>query len=414
MEPIARLTGENFLKRSGKGHLNASLTGSSFYLSESKVDSYPTLIQMLKSDLIKIQDMIKYNSSDIKMYKLLSKTPGLTKKLSEIEENKIINIDKINESSKNIDKISKIYGTKNLQELVSKLFLELTYNEQILKKINDYFILMKLKLYKDDTYQENLSKIISIQTFMEKAENIVPISGGLDERIIQLSLEKEKLSKELLALKEKMEKDENINTDNKNKNNSLLELKDKEITKLKKENEILKKKLEEEKENNNINTSNINTSTNNSIVFETEIKFRNSSDFKKILSNFESELKKSREEFCLKINEEIKEIKTKYNKLEDNYNVINDERKTLKKEFDKMSKGGFDQDSYEAVLRDQFETMKKSFMEKLENLNEELNNVKQESRLKIYQVEEEMKESNYLKNVFLNQLVTLQAKLENN
>ena len=50
----------------------------------------------------------------------------------------------------------------------------------------------------------------------------------------------------------------------------------------------------------------------------------------------------------------------------------------------------------------------------MENLNEELNNVKQESRVKIYQVEEEMKECNYLKNVFLNQLVTLQAKLENN
>ena len=244
MEPIARLTGENFLKRSGKGHLNASLTGSSFYLSESKVDSYPTLIQMLKSDLMKIQDMIKYNSSDIKMYKLLSKTPGLTKKLSEIEENKSINIEKIAESSKNIDKISKIYGTKNLQELVSKIFLELTYNEQILKKLNDYFILMKLKLYKDDTYQENLSKIISVQTFMEKAENIVPISGGLDERIIQLSLEKEKLSKELFALKEKYEKE----IENKNSNdNSLLELKDKEISKLKKENDVLKKKIRRRK-----------------------------------------------------------------------------------------------------------------------------------------------------------------------
>ena len=45
--------------------------------------------------------MIKYNSSDIKMYKLLSKTPGLTKKLSEIEENKNLNIEKISESSKN-------------------------------------------------------------------------------------------------------------------------------------------------------------------------------------------------------------------------------------------------------------------------------------------------------------------------
>ena len=403
MDQSARLTGDNFLKRSGKGHLNASLTGSSFYLSQNKVDSYPTLIQMLKSDLLKIQDMISSNSSDIKMYKLLSKTPGLTKKLSEIEESKNINIEKINESAKNIDKINKIYGTKNLQELVSKLFLELTYNEQILKKLNDYFILMKLKLYKDDTYQENLSKIISVQTFMEKAVNIVPISGGLDERIIQLSLEKEKLSKELLELKDKMEKNKNTNLENK----------DNEITKLKKEIELLKKKLEEERENYN-NMSMISNTNNTSNIFETEIKFRNSSEFKKILTDFEVDLKKSREGFCSKLNEEIKDIKIKFEKLEENFNVINEERKSLKKEVDKMRKGGFDPDSYEAVLRDQFETMKKSFMIKLENLNEELNNVKQESRVKIYQIEEEMKECNYLKNVFLNQLVTLQSKLEIN
>ena len=403
MDQSARLTGDNFLKRSGKGHLNASLTGSSFYLSQNKVDSYPTLIQMLKSDLLKIQDMISSNSSDIKMYKLLSKTPGLTKKLSEIEESKNINIEKINESAKNIDKINKIYGTKNLQELVSKLFLELTYNEQILKKLNDYFILMKLKLYKDDTYQENLSKIISVQTFMEKAVNIVPISGGLDERIIQLSLEKEKLSKELLELKDKMEKNKNTNLENK----------DNEINKLKKEIELLKKKLEEERENYN-NMSMISNTNNTSNIFETEIKFRNSSEFKKILTDFETDLKKSREGFCSKLNEEIKDIKIKFEKLEENFNVINEERKSLKKEVDKMHKGGFDPDSYEAVLRDQFETMKKSFMIKLENLNEELNNVKQESRVKIYQIEEEMKECNYLKNVFLNQLVTLQSKLEIN
>jgi hypothetical protein len=56
--------------------------------------------------------------------------------------------------------------------------------------------------------------------------------------------------------------------------------------------------------------------------------------------------------------------------------------------------------------------MKNAFLKKIEVLDEELNNVKHESRLKLYQMEEEMKETNYLKNVFLNQLIALQGKLE--
>ena len=403
MEPITRLTGENFHKRGGKNHLNTSLTGSSFYLHENKVETYQTLIQMLKSDLIQIQDMINNNSSDIKMYKLLSKTPGLTKKLSEIEENKSVNamIDKMAEDSKNIDKIIKIYGTKNTQELISKLYLELSYNELLLKKFYDYFTLMKLKLYKDDTYQESLSKVIPVQSFMEKASNLRPTTGSLDERILQLSMDKEKISKELNELKKKTE----INSNDTNKD-KILELKEKEINILKKENENLKTKLEEEKD---IKST---TSVNNSTIFETEVKFKDSKDFKKILENFENEAKKSRAEFCTKINEEIKEIKTKFDKLEENYNVINEERKSLKKNIDKLKKTNYDPDSYEEVLREQFETMKNSFLKKIEILEEELNNIKQESRLKLYQMEEEMKECNYLKNVFLNQVITLQAKLE--
>ena len=406
MDSKIRLTGEGFHKKGGKNILNSSLTGSSFYLHDNKTETYQTLIQMLKTDLIQIQDMININSSDIKMYKLLSKTPGLTKKLSDIEENKNINItiDKMAEDSKNIDKISKIYGCKN-QELISKLFLELSYNELLLKKFNDYFILMKLKLYKDDTYQQSLSRVIPIESFMEKASNFIPTTGNLDEKILQLSMDKEKLSKEINELKKKnLSINKEINNES---NNKILDLKEKEIKKLKKENENLKKKLEEEKDNNKSTTD-----INNSSVFETEVKFKDSQDFKKILENFENETKKSRGEFCNKINEEIKEIKTKFDKLEQNYNVINEERKSLKKNIDKLKKTEYDPDSYEEVLREQFETMKNSFLKKIEGLDEELNNVKQESRLKLYQMEEEMKETNYLKNVFLNQLITLQSKLE--
>ena len=400
-----RSTGDNFHKKGGKNLLSTSLTGSSFYLHENKTETYPTLIQMLKSDLIQIQDMINNNSSDIKMYKLLSKTPGLTKKLTEIEENKNVkvSIDKMAEDSKNLDKISKIYGCKN-QELISKLYLELSYNELLLKKFYDYFTLMKLKLYKDDTYQQSLSRVIPIQSFMEKAYNLVPTSGSLDEKIVELSMEKEKLSKELNELKKK--KTSNNNKSNNENNNKILESKEKEINKLKKENENLKKKLEEEKELKST------TSMNSSSIFETEVKFKDSQEFKKILQNFENESKKSREEFCKNINEEIKEIKTKFNKLEENYNVINEERKSLKQNIDKLRNKSYDPDSYEEVLREQFDTMKKAFLKKIELLDEELNDVKQESRIKLYQMEEEMKESNYLKNIFLNQVITLQSKLE--
>ena len=405
MEQITRLTGENFHKKGGKNVLSTSLTGSSFYLHENKTETYPTLIQMLKSDLIQIQDLINNNSSDIKMYKLLSKTQGLTKKLTEIEENKNIKvyIDKMAEDSKSIDKISKIYGCKN-QELISKLYLELSYNELLLKKFYDYFTLMKLKLYKDDTYQQSLSRVIPIQSFMEKASNLVPTTGSLDDRIVQLSMDKEKLIKEVNELKKK---NMSNNNESANENNSkILDLKEKEINKLKKENDHLKRKLQEEKE------SKSNTSVNNNTIFETEVKFKDSQDFKKILENFENETKNSRAQFCNKINEEIKEIKTKFNKLEENYNVINEERKSLKQIIDKIRNKSYDPDSYEEVLREQFATMKNAFLKKIALLDEELNDVKQESRVKLYQMEEEIKESNYLKNVFLKQVITLQSKLE--
>ena len=215
---------------------------------------------------------------------------------------------------------------------------------------------MKLKLYKDDTYQQSLSRVIPIQSFMEKASNFIPTTGSLDDRIVQLSMDKEKLTKELNELKKKNMSNNNGST---NENISkILDLKEKEINKLKKENEQLKRKLEEEKE------SKSSTNANDSTIFETEVKFKDSQDFRKILENFE-----------------------KRNK-------------------------SYDPDSYEEVLREQFDTMKNAFLKKIELLDEELNDVKQESRVKLYQMEEEMKESNYLKNVFLKQVIALQSKLE--
>ena len=145
-------------------------TNSSFYNTNKKSESYLTLIQMLKNDLYQIQEMINSNTKDIKMFKLLSKAPGLSKKLSEIENNKSVKdlIEKITEMSQKTDKIFNRYGCKDSKALIEKIFLELSFNELLLEKIYDFFILMKLSVHKDDTYQESLSKIISIKSFIDK------------------------------------------------------------------------------------------------------------------------------------------------------------------------------------------------------------------------------------------------------
>ena len=164
-------------------------TSSTFYNLNNKSESYPTLIQMLKSDLFQIQDMINSNSKDIKMFKLLSKAPGLSKKLTEIEQNKSVqdSIEKINDISQRSDKINIIYGVKDNKQLIQKIFFELNLYELLLGKIHDFFLLMKLSLHKDDTYKESMSKIISLKDFIEKTIeklneyeaklNLLPISS---------------------------------------------------------------------------------------------------------------------------------------------------------------------------------------------------------------------------------------------
>ena len=397
MENIIRKSSENFYKIKGsvrENNLSHSTTGSLFYLQENKSETYQTFIQMLKSDLIQIQDMINSNSNDIKMYKILSKSPGLTKKLTEIDETKSINnyIEKINKDSKNIDKISKIYGCKE-NELIQKLFLELSYNELLLKKINDYFLLMKIKLYKDDTYQETLSKVIAINSFMEKAVNIAPSTGDLNDKIIKLSIDNENLKK---VINKEKSSDKDLNNDKE------LEEKNNEIKKLKKEIEKLENKL---KNNNEIN--------NEKSVFKTEIKINGFGDLKNALEQYENNIKIERGQFNKNISEELKELNSKINKLEEENNILKEEKNNLEKNLDELRGKKIDQDSYESILKDQFQEMKEAFKEKINILNDELTDIKQETRVKIYQMEEDLKQSNYLKNIFLEQISSLQTQIEN-
>ena len=585
MHTEKKKTGDNFYKLLGEGRNKSSKklkqtidsskslyisTSSSFYYNDKKSDSYLTLIQMLKSDLVQIQDMINSNTQDIKMFKLLSKAPGLSKKLSEIEEQNSIShlLEKITEDSQKYEKISKIYNCTDYKQLVQKIFLELSFNELLLKKIYDFFILMKLSLHKDDTYQESLSKIVSIKSFIEKTiskindknknrnihnnndnsilkieslqellnldknndKNITDIikhiiklinnyfkkenekiitkinnDSNKDEYKINVEhlenkseiLKFEEINNELINIISKLktsyneekgkneklineisEKDKLIETMNNNQNsdidimkaelenekkkileqmeelNKKCEDKEKEYDLLKEENNRLIQEISQCKENEQnsseknlkfeddlkvkdekiIDLEKINTELNNKInelnkkiielnnkISELEKKKNSNIDINKVMkdsdiikmvNNYDAQLKKLGNDLMNKNKDELRNLENQLKNLESKYEMIVLERESLKKNIIYLKGKKYDPDSYEEVLKEQFETMRNAFTQKIDDLNEELNDVKRDSRVRIYNLELELKENVRLKNNFLKQIISLQSQLD--
>ena len=536
--------------------LSKSASISNFYTINAKTDSYNTLIQMLKSDLFQIQDMINSNSKNIKMFKLLSKSPGLSKKLSEIELGTGISIgahiEKINDTSQKYEKILKIYGCKDSKQLIQKIFVELNLYELLLGKIHDFFILMKLSLHKDDSYQESLSKIIHMKEFIEKTvdkfnkennkekvikndyssmkniiykiksfadlmnskindddKNIKDIVDYIiklvndffkeknknvfdlidkadfnenmteiekfekiwDELVNKIKIYKsdnDKIKEQNENLIKRIEELENQNLDiinlkaqfkeDKNKlsqeiENSESKYKDleNEYNKIKLENNqliselnILKENMEQnnyalsdelnqknekiitlEKSNSDLTKTiselnskikelnnkikNLENSKNKMIDINESLK---NTELEKIISSHQSQLKQIGLDLMNQNKNKMKDLENKLNSLQTKYDMILLERESLKRNIIFLKGKKYDPDSYEAVLKEQFETMRNAFVNKIDELNEELTDIKRDSRIKVYQLELELKENIKLKNSFLKQIISLQTQLD--
>ena len=462
-----RKSGDNFHKKLGssRGRDLQGTSSSNFYIPSSKSENYSTIIQILKSDLLTIQDMINSNSGDIKMYKLLSKTPGLTKKLSEIEETKNINnfIDKITEQSANIDKINNIYGTKNINECIQKLYLECGLNDLLIKKIYDYFTLMKLKINNDDTFQESLSKVIVIKEFIEKIKsrntnninsndikNLPSLQNNEIEEflkintlneLLDLNVKNKKINSHVIKLVNDYFNNLNINITktineiniSKKYSNDMKNLKGTEIEKFfklkdiydkmlkninndyenllkNKEKEIkeLKEKFEKEKEmlKNTISQNNtLNNIKNNDNIIE--IEKINMNDF---IKRHEEEYMKIKNNCLKKLDKEIKDLNSKINKLTEENNILKLDNEDMKKKLDVINKE-FNEESYEQVLLEQFETMKSAFVKRIDELTSKLNNIEYDTRRKVYQLEEDLKDSEHSKSLFLDQILILRKQL---
>ena len=551
---IKKTTGDNFYKRVGSSRSEVRQSQSNFYFSSNKSETYSTLIQMLKSDLLTIQDMINSNSNDIKMYKLLSKNPGLTKKLSEIDDARNISIfiDKITEQSGNIEIISKIYGTKNENECIQKLFLESNLSDLFLKKVSDYFTLIKLKLYNDSLYQDSLSKVISIREFIEKIPskinnninsninknpisiknegnkseiddflkintlnelldynlknkkicphvaklvqsyfnnlnlNLIEIINKFDnekknldalnnfkgtdvekffklkdiynEILINLNSKNEELinnkkdvsnlNNEIYILNEKYDKeiqnlneklnnllkenedlkgDLNSNSDLKYTSKDIDELKNKSLEEKRIMDESYKNKIEslnkdiknlnekisklekicKEKEKENNNKEKINKENNNQFIPKKLEKI----DIMEFVKKHNIEFTKNQKESNIKLDNNIRNLNQRIDQLNEQINILKLEKSDLKKKYDIIQGKNMSSDSYEKILLHQFDMMKNAFSKKVDEMTNQLNEIQIDSRKKIYELEQELKESERLKEVFLQQIVFLQEQL---
>ena len=200
-----------------KVNLGDELSGisvNSFYIPSNKSENYSNIIQILKTDLFSIQEMIN-SIGEIPMNQLKSKNP----KLFEIEETRNINgfIDKIIEQSSNTEKIYDIYGTENPNDCIQKLYLECSLYDLLIKKLCDYFTLLKLKYHYDDEYQDSLIKIIKefINNIPEKELNNNDTNSKISNND-EISKIKEKYENEIIDLKEKLRKESINNRENNN------------------------------------------------------------------------------------------------------------------------------------------------------------------------------------------------------
>ena len=95
-------------------------------------------------------------------------------------------------------------------------------------------------------------------------------------------------------------------------------------------------------------------------------------------------------------------------KLTEKYNILKIENEDYKKKLNLLHSKKFTEDSYEQVLLTQFNTMKNLFENKINALNDELTQIKNEGRAQLYQKDQEIKEANRLKDLLMKQIMQQQ------
>ena len=132
---------------------------------------------------------------------------------------------------------------------------------------------------------------------------------------------------------------------------------------------------------------------------------------KDFLKKHEEKYSKNQKEIIKKIDKEIRELTLTVNELKEEINILKIENIDLKKKLEITETKNFNPESYEQVLLQQYEKMKLSFTEKVEELTQNLNTIQFDARKKVFQLEQDLKDAQNVKSLFLDQILMYQKQL---
>lgn len=154
---------------------NLNISQSSF--NTSKAEYYTTILQVMRTDIIQLQDQINDNANIFNYLNKNSLTSSLKKRVNEIEESKKEGLkatfDKIVSDAVDFEKLSNIYKTSKKSELITKLSNEVFHYELLIKKINELFFVLYLSNKGEDSnsLKDSHSKISLILQFIDQSKS---------------------------------------------------------------------------------------------------------------------------------------------------------------------------------------------------------------------------------------------------
>jgi hypothetical protein len=434
-------------------------------LSPLKKNDYLSTINVLKTDIIQLDNIYKKISDILIYYRLDFNEPSYSiinnvniafqKKVKELQINvnnfsKNETFSKITENSKNLDFLFKEFKCITKDELINRLALEYFFDELIIERANDIALLINLKNFNENqsyvnNYKENLSKIYNLKNLLEMInqgsnnlafsidrENASVFSYDCESQIIFESefvkiLEMKNLS-ELLEYR----------TDN----NLLGHIKDL-VLKFYDKIYFIFDDLAKQLFSNNGFSSYRNSKSDdllanlfcirenmekvikhreneydailerNKILMEqvTELTKNNNYLINEVVNklethneNIETYINKLYSDKILKLENELQEQSKQLIRAKDTIFVINED---LKYTNAKVAKKQNLNQSYDKLVIEQFDNMKASFIKKIENLSDELVKIKHDHKTAILKLENELAVVKQMKDLFMSQIISI-------